>query len=410
MVLRKALPFVLLASCVAFVFPSCSGSKKDKGIEVKTGLAGRVDDLKITREQMQRLYDELPEPQKKEFRGRDGQAKFVDRLLEQHLLYKAAVDDKLDRTDEMVERLRWATMNILVTDYFLKNISSKVKIDPKEVEDYYAAHPEEFRQEPVIRAQYIFTVDSLKAVKWHKRLEQGEIFSTLATRESEDKVTAPSGGDLGYFNPGGYINSVGYSDVFSKAVENLEVGKLSGIIRFEKGFAIVRVAEKNPAKVKTLEEARRSIEAKLNAKKTEEIFQVTVEKLKKKYRSENYVREQLDKTTRTPEELWESAQLEQDPKKRIQYYRDLVNLYPDHKNAPEALFMIGFTYAEDLMLYLEAHRAFDELEKKYPGSAMSESAKWMSENMEKEHPKMEDVETMQKRMEADKAGKAEKDK
>ena len=408
MSMRRALPLVLLASCAVLAFVSCSGSKKDRGIQVKTGLAGRVDDLKITTEQAQRLYDELPEPQKNEFRGRDGQARFVDRLLEQHLLYKAAIDDKLDKTDEMEERLRWATMNILVADYFIKNVSSKVKIDPKEVEDYYAAHTEDFTQGAVVRAQYIFTVDSLKAVKWHKRLEQGEVFSTLATRESEDKVTAPSGGDLGYFNPGGYINPIGYSDIFSKAVEELEVGKLSGIIHFEKGFAIVRVAEKNPAKVKTLEEARKSIEARLTARKSEEIFQATVEKLKKKYRLENYVREQLDKTTRTPEELWETAQLEQDPKKRIQYYRDLVNMYPDHANAPEALFMIGFTYAEDLMLYNEARQTFDELEKKYPGSTMSESAKWMTENMEKEHPKMESMETMQKRMEADKAGTAGK--
>jgi len=123
---------------------------------------------------------------------------------------------------------------------------------------------------------------------------------------------------------------------------------------------------------------------------------------------ENYVRERLDKTTRTPEELWEMVQIEPDPRNRIQYYRDLVNLYPNHKNAPEALFMIGFTYAEDLMDYEQARRTFDELDKKYPQSAMTESAKWMRENMEIAHPKMESMETMQQRMEADKTRKVEK--
>jgi hypothetical protein len=131
--------------------------------------------------------------------------------------------------------------------------------------------------------------------------------------------------------------------------------------------------------------------------------------LRKKYNVKNYVREELSKTTRTPEELWEMAQLESDPYKRIQYYRDIVNLYKNHKSAPEALFMIGFTYAEDLMLYTDAYRTFKELEQTYPESSMSESAKWMIENMQKEHPKIESIETMQQLMEEEKAQKAGSD-
>jgi hypothetical protein len=122
---------------------------------------------------------------------------------------------------------------------------------------------------------------------------------------------------------------------------------------------------------------------------------------------ENYVKERLDKTTRTAEELWEMAQIEPDARSRIQYYRDIVNLYPTHKNAAEALFMIGFTYAEDLKDFVQARRTFDELKQKYPQSPMLESAKWMSENMETAHPKLESFEGVQKRMEADKAHKAE---
>jgi len=405
---RKALPLVLIAICIVLAVSSCSGTKKDKTVKVTAGLAGRVDDLKITQEQMLRLFEELPTMQKKQFKGRDGQAMFTERLIEQHLLYKAAIDDKIDRTDEMEERLRWTTMNIIVAEYFSKNITDKIKVEPNEIEDYYAAHTADFTQPRTMRAQYIFTVDSLKAVKLHKRLAQGEVFATLAMNESEDKETARKGGDLGYFNPNGYITGVGTSEVFSAAVENLEVGQLSGIIRFEKGFAIVKVTEKKPMVVQTLDEARQAIETRLRSKKMEEGYKTAVEKLRKKYKAENYVKERLNKTIRTPEEFWEVAQIEPDPRERIQYYREIVNLYPDHKNAPEALFMIGFTYAEDLKDFPFARRTFEELEKKYPQSTMIESAKWMMENMETAHPKMESIETMQQRMETDKARKVEK--
>lgn len=404
---KRALLFILIAGCVVAMVSSCSRGKKDDALKVKTGLAARVGDIKITDEFMLRTFEELPEAQKKQFKGPDAQAKFVDRLIEQHLLYLAALDAKMDKTDEMRERLRWVTMNILVAEYFSKEVSGKIKIEPKEIEEYYTSHPKEFVQAPVMRAQYLFTVDSLKAVKWSKRLAQGEIFTKIAAAESEDKVTAPTGGDVGYFNPGGYIKGVDDTEGFSKATEKLELGVASGIVRLNNGFAIIKLTEKNPQKTQTLDEARRTIEAKLQAQKTEEGYKAAVEELTKKYKPENYVRERLDKTKRTAEELWEMAQIEPDPRSRIQFYRDIVNFYPTHKNAAEALFMIGFTYAEELKDFVQARRTFDELEQKYPESPMLESAKWMIDNMETQHPKLETFEGVQKRVEEDKARKAE---
>ena len=404
---KRAFLFMLIAGCVVSMVSSCSREKKDGALKVKSGLAARVGDIKITEEFMLRTFEELPDNQKKQFKGPDGQARFVERLIEQHLFYLAAVDAKMDQTDEMRERLRWVTMNILVAEYFSKSISDKIKIEPKEIEEYYASHPQEFVQAPVMRAQYLFTADSLKAVKWKKRIAQGEVFTKIAAAESEDKATASSGGDVGYFNPGGYIKGVGDTEGFSKAAEKLELGVASGIVRLNDGFAIIKVTEKNPQKTQTLDEARRTIEAKLQAQKTEEAYKSVVEELTKKYKPENYIRERLDKTTRTAEELWEMAQIEPDARNRIQYYRDIVNLYPTHKNAAEALFMIGFTYAEELKDFVQARRTFDELKQKYPQSPMLESAKWMIENMETEHPKLESFEGVQKRVEEDKARKAE---
>jgi hypothetical protein len=398
---------MLVAGCVVSIVSSCSREKKDGALKVKSGLAARVGDIKITEEFMLRTFEELPDNQKKQFKGPDGQARFVERLIEQHLFYLAAIDAKMDRTDEMRERLRWVTMNILVAEYFSKSISDKIKIEPKEIEDYYASHPQEFVQAPVMRAQYLFTADSLKAVKWKKRIAQGEVFTRIAAAESEDKATASAGGDVGYFNPGGYIKGVGDPEGFSKAVEKLELGVASGIVRLSDGFAIIKVTEKNPQKTQTLDEARRTIEAKLQAQKTEEAYKAAVEELTKKYKPENHIRERLDKTKRTAEELWEMAQIEPDPRNRIQYYRDIVNLYPTHKNAAEALFMIGFTYAEELKDFVQARRTFDELKRDYPQSPMLESAKWMIENMETAHPKLESFEGVQKRVEEDKARKAE---
>jgi outer membrane protein assembly factor BamD (BamD/ComL family) len=68
--------------------------------------------------------------------------------------------------------------------------------------------------------------------------------------------------------------------------------------------------------------------------------------------------------------------------------------------------MIGFVYAEERQEMQQARRTFEELLEKYPQSEMAESAKWMIENMETAHPKIESLESMQKQIEEDKTRKA----
>lgn len=393
---RRMLSIVVLAAALAALVASCG--KKDRDFKVQTGIAARVGDYKITEEAANRRFEELPEAQRKEFKGPEGKAKFVERLIEEQLLYQAALDAKLDKSEEMKERLRWMTTNVLVAEYFNKEIGGKVAVNPADVEKYYREHTDEFRQAPVLRAQYLFTADSLKAVAWRKRLLAGENMTNMARKESEDKSTSPDGGDLGYFNPGGYIKGIGFSDAFSKAVANLAAGAFSEVIRLENGFAVARINEKNPEKMKTLDEARSEIESKLQAQAAQARYEQEVARLKQKYQSENYVRERLDKTKRTPAELWEMAQMESDARDRIQYYRDIVNQYPTDASAPKALFMIGFTYAEDLRDFVQARRTFDELIRKYPDNEIVESARWMMDNMDTPGMKLESMENLQQKM------------
>jgi peptidyl-prolyl cis-trans isomerase C len=399
---RGLLALLAAALLVAFV-GSCGKKGTEGGLKVTAGLAARVGDTKITEKEMEQRFNELPEQQQKAFKGREGKAAFVDKLIEQQLLYHEALADGLDKDDDVQRQIAVATENILVGNYFSKKIQEKVKVTDKDIENYYHSHEREFMSAPVLRAQWLFTADSLKAVGWLKKLRGGANFGELAKNESEDKTTAYVGGDLGYFNAGGYVKGVGTSAAFSAAVDTLRVNGISPILHLEKGYGIVKLTERNPSKLQALSDVTKLIEGAVTREKTQEAFSAEVDRLKKKYPNENYVREMLKESTRSPEELWEMAQLEDDPNKRIEYYREIVNLYPQHKNAPQALFMIGFVYAEDLQDFPMARRAFDELQQKYPESDMNESAKWMRENMTKPRPRFDSVEKMEKAMEQEKS-------
>lgn len=381
---------------------SCS---KDQGeLKVKAGLAARVGDTKITMSEIEERYAQLPDKQKKEYEGKRGKAQFVDKLIEEEVLYQEALKKDLQHVPEIQSKLRQAEKNILVTEYYNREILDKIDVSEEAIQAYYDANLLEFTTRAIIKAQHLFTTNKAKAEGWKRRLANGEDFAAIAKSESEDDLTAMEDGNLGYFNPGGYVRFIGRSDTWSEAVNELRTGEISDVIAFEKGYSIVRVQHKNPEKIRPLSEVRSRIVTRLRSGSAKDVYDSKIWQLKEKYKPDNYVREEVLASMRTPEQLWEIAQMEPDPYERIQYYRDIVNDYPDHKFAPQALFMIGFVYAEELQFDDQARRTLEELLKKYPDSEVTESAKWMMENMDRPHPAFESFESMKKAMEEQEGG------
>lgn len=390
---------IVLAMLVLCMVSSCS---KEKPLKVKQDLAARVKDIKLTTKDMEWRLEQLPPQQQDDYEGTEGKARFVDKLIDEFLIYNEALEKKLHLDKDVQRRIEYSRVSAIFMEYYSREIIEKVEVSEDEINEYYEENKEMFKTQSNIRVQHIFSRDSMKAVEWKKRLDAGEKFSKIAKQESEDYTSALNYGDLGHFNPGGYIKFVGVSKPFSDAVEKLEVGEISDVIKFEKGFSIVRVNEKYPAGYRSLEEARVKIEPELQSDKVVKAMRSELVRLRKKYKPENYVREKLSSITPSPKQIWERAQIEQDPQKRIQFYRNIVNMYPDHEYAPEALFMIGFVYAEEVSDASFARRSFEELLDKYPDSDVVESAKWMIKNLGKSHPEMESIESVKEKIEKEK--------
>ena len=394
---KRIMTFAAIAMMIAAVLVSCS--EKGEKFEVNQGLDARVGDSKITTKEIDDKYELMSPQLRAQYKGKNGRAKFVDALINEELLYLAAEKTDLKYDKEIKKQIMQAQKNILITAYYDKMIRQKVEVTDEEIEKYYNDHWEEFMNRAIIKAQHTFSKDSMKVVEWKKRIDDGEKFNKIAKYESEDRTTAPSNGNLGYFNPGGYIKFYGESKEFSEQVKHLEVSEVSDVVVTEKGYSLVKISDKKPENLKPLSEVRKDILDQLRSSRAKANLDRELYRLKEEYQPVNFVREAFIKTTRSPEELWEIAQEEDANFTRIQYYRNIVNRYPEHKYAPQALFMIGFVYAEEVMDLVQARRVFDELLKKYPDTEVAESAKWMIENLEKPHPKFESVDDMKERME-----------
>ena len=396
---KRIMIFAAMAMMIAAVLVSCS--EKGEKFEVNQGLDARVGNSKISTKEIDDRFESMSPQVRAQYKGKDGRAKFVDALINEELLYLAAEKTDLKYDEEVKKQIMQAEKNIMITAYYDKMIRQKVEVTDEEIEKYYDDHWEEFMNRAIMKAQHAFSKDSMKVVEWKKRIDDGEKFNKIAKYESEDRTTAPSNGNLGYFNPGGYIKFYGESKEFSDQVRNLELSEVSDVVVTEKGYSLVKINDKKPENLKPLSEVRKDILDQLRGSMAKANLEQELYSLTKEYEPVNFVREDFIKTTRSPEELWEIAQEEDANFTRIQYYRNIVNKYPEHKYAPQALFMIGFVYAEEVMDLVQARRVFDELLKKYPDSEVAESAKWMIENLEQPHPKFESVDDLKERMEED---------
>jgi outer membrane protein assembly factor BamD (BamD/ComL family) len=119
------------------------------------------------------------------------------------------------------------------------------------------------------------------------------------------------------------------------------------------------------------------------------------------YDVRNYMEEFFMTIQRSPEELWNFAQAAEDPQDRLRSFQEIVNKFPEDKYAPQALFMVGFVYAEELYDYVTADRTFNVLVERYPDSEYADMARWMLENMGKDTPKFEDIDDVNRRMKDD---------
>lgn len=393
---------ITLITFIFFVFSFLSGCEEEGGrIEVKEGIAARVAGEEITDRDVDKRFNSLPRNQQKEFSGDVGRSKLIDNIIEEKLVYRAALDNKLQYKEEVKQQLDYSREMILIRAYY-KHLLDEIKITDKEIEEYYDNHPVEFKAEPTLKAKHLFTTDSLKAAEWVKEIRGSEYpvdtFNRIAKEESEDSTTAATLGNLGYFHPDGYIKFYGFDENFGNKIAWMEEGEVSDVIPNKKGYSVIKLKEKKEATIKPLGRVAEKIREKLRDEEARNIIPGKINELHEKYEARNFLWEKLISQIRTADEFWELAQEESDPKQKIQYYRSIATKYPGDKLASQALFMIAFTYAEEIGDLSFARRTIDELISKYPDAEIVESAKWLRNNLGKSALKFESVEEMEKEM------------
>ncbi len=157
-----------------------------------------------------------------------------------------------------------------------KDVAKKITIPEEEVLSFYKNNPKDFVIPEKIKLRHILisvppqasegvdkaarqTIEGIR-----ERIQKGESFESLAQAESQDKDSAPKGGELGLFAVGSM------SKEFESAVKDLKAGEVSMPVRTAMGYHLLKVDEIKPEGTVTFDEAKEKLKDSLLEKKARE--------------------------------------------------------------------------------------------------------------------------------------------
>lgn len=160
----------------------------------------------------------------------------VEAYVEQRLLARAAADEGLQRQPHVAQKIAVARERILAAAYMEQKIASSVT--DAAVERLYRAQAGVTRLGDEVRARQIVVETGAEAETVLEKLKAGAAFEDLARRYSRDRMTARSGGDLGYFSRDMM------DPALSAAAFSTPVGEIAPIFQTEFGWHVLEVLDR----------------------------------------------------------------------------------------------------------------------------------------------------------------------
>jgi len=250
------------------------------GYSASAAVIVSVNDDEITTEEVNKVlsegtqgrFDSLPSDKQNELRHR-----IIEGMIAQELVYDDAqksgvLESKAYKQefDALLSRLKVQ----LAAKLWEQAQFEAIKVDHKEVKNYFDHNPDEFIDKEKMSARHILLKTKIEAntvIKSMKGL-RGEKLKDAFISQAKSKSIGPSaarGGDLGYFSRGQMVPS------FNDAAFAMRVGTISATpVQSQFGYHIIYIEDRKVAKKMGFDTVKSFIEQRIKMDK----FKATMEK------------------------------------------------------------------------------------------------------------------------------------
>jgi peptidyl-prolyl cis-trans isomerase D len=154
----------------------------------------------------------------------------------------------------------------------LQSIRQRTTVSAQDAQRYYDDNQQQYSTPEQVRASHILlktegkddAVVKKQAEDVLAKVKGGADFAALATKISEDEVSATQGGELKPFGQDGSMVKE-----FEDAAFALKPGETSGLVKSQFGYHIIRLLERKPASTRPLDEVRLQIDEMIKSERAQ---------------------------------------------------------------------------------------------------------------------------------------------
>jgi len=261
-------------------------------IQAEGRLQRREKIREVCRGVLERLIEEKLIDQEVKRVGIKATSKEVENALEEIKRQNAASQDDIEnalRRDGLTletfkKEIEKKILRMRLINWAVKTES---KVGERELRDFYQNNINRYRRSESYRPSHIFfivpkeaTAEEIREIrkKCQKVLEKikgGEDFGEMAALYSQDG-SAKDRGDLGYFKKGELVPAL------EKEALRLRIGEVSGIIRTDFGFHLIKLLDRKGGDPPPLEEIKEKVQADYFEREREKGVQQYLSTLKEK--------------------------------------------------------------------------------------------------------------------------------
>jgi len=226
----------------------------------------------------------------------------LDQLIDYELLYQQAQKEKIkisnddinleiDKTkdnfpspEEFDEALKANNITLvqlkedikrqLMINSILEETKNQISITDDELLEYYNKNKESLFELEQVHARHILVKTEEEANNLLLQLKEGIIDFAETAKEKSIDSSASNGGDLGFFARGQMVKE------FEDAAFSLKPGEISGVVKTQFGYHIIKCEEKKEEYSPTFEEAKEKINNTLKQQRENEAISALISKLR----------------------------------------------------------------------------------------------------------------------------------
>jgi peptidyl-prolyl cis-trans isomerase C len=264
-----------IALCLALLVGCQTKSAQEGNKPRKEGqTVAEVNGNVITTADFKKEVETLPPYLRPMAETPEGKKELLDTMIIREIIMQQAKKDGLDKSQAVTDKLEELKKRVVVEAFLKKKIEDQANISDADLQKFYDQNKDKFNTGDQVRASHILVKSEKEAQDILGQIKKGANFEALAKKNSVDSAGA-KGGDLGWFGKGSMIPE------FEKVVFSLKEGELSGVVKTQFGYHIIKLTGKRPAGIRSFVEAKEQIKAKLLPEKQQETFQKLKDELKK---------------------------------------------------------------------------------------------------------------------------------